>query len=68
MSDLKLLKAVVEGILEDEVWENEWCPVCHEHPTFGGEPYHGGNDDCPLRLAIERVGLTARAYPDMSEA
>ena len=27
------LRAVVEGILSDDVWEDGWCPVCHEHPA-----------------------------------
>ena len=27
-----ILRMVVEGILRDDVWENDWCPICHEHP------------------------------------
>lgn len=50
MNERRMLVGIVEGILNDETWQDDWCPVCHEHPSHD----HGG-EDCPLKAAIEFV-------------
>lgn len=45
-----VINKLASGIMEDDIWQDNWCPVCHEHPNHD----HGGKD-CPMReLAAER--------------
>ena len=40
----KELEVIKAGIRDDDVWADDWCPVCHEHPSHN----HGGKD-CPMK-------------------
>ena len=48
---LAVLREVIDGIKQDDVWGDDWCPVCHEHPSHD----HGGTD-CPLVRAEKLYG------------
>ena len=40
----EIVERMAAGIMNDEVWSDDWCPVCHEHPSHD----HGGKD-CPMK-------------------
>ena len=50
---LSVLREIIDGIKEDDVWNDDWCPVCHEHPSHD----HGGKD-CPLVRAETLLNST----------
>lgn len=45
------LAIIKNGIREDDCWADDWCPVCHEHPSHD----HSGAI-CPMREPTQAAG------------
>ena len=47
-----IIDKLASGLMEDDIWQDDWCPVCHEHPSHD----HGGKD-CPMRDLAARATI-----------